>query len=189
MLKRIILILFLFSSFYLAQIKSNLELFIIASDSLGSILNEKFSASSFSLSVYAPENLIFLKNNFYSYFSSKGKLNPSSQKELIIVVDKVEVIYSDIEKTGFFGSYYTNRTIKLECNFTYKGDEIINDKVAINFTDKIEAGEIDKVENPNYSFTQGKKPNEPLLLSLTEPLIIIGAGAAAVILFFTVRSK
>jgi hypothetical protein len=55
--------------------------------------------------------------------------------------------------------------------------------------DSINVDDIKNFENSSFKFTQGTIPPEPFFTGLFEPVFALGTAAAAVILFFTVRSK
>ncbi|MDT3694956.1 MAG: hypothetical protein ROY99_01105 [Ignavibacterium sp.] len=105
-----------------------------------------------------------------------------------LVLDNSYVSYSEPEKDGMFGDFYTQRTIKLSGNYFISKNSEVKEFV---FTDNdiIKVDDIEELENRSYPFTHGDLPAEPFFSTLWEPIAAIGAAALTVILFFTVRSK
>lgn len=116
--------------------------------------------------------------------SAKGSEIPV----LSFTIDDARVSYSDPDRDGLFGDYFTEREVSLSGNYMLSGN---NELKTFNFvfTDNLNVENVDEVENPAYPFTQGNLPSEPFFSSIFEPVIAIGTAAVAVILFFTVRSK
>src|SRR5690606_12045168 len=105
-----------------------------------------------------------------------------------LVLDNSYVGYSEPEKDGLFGDFYTERTIKISGNYFISRNSEVKD---FGFTskDQVRVDDVDELENRSYPFTQGDLPPEPFFSTLWEPIVAIGAAAVTVILFFTVRSK
>jgi hypothetical protein len=57
------------------------------------------------------------------------------------------------------------------------------------YIDTIKVDDIKNLENISFKFTTGSLPPEPFFSGLFEPVFALGTAAAAVILFFTIRSK
>jgi hypothetical protein len=148
---------------------------------------------------------ISLELNFgidYSVFANRvrGKLLRSGDQvvseqiegrgvvKVNLVLDNSYVSYSEPEKDGMFGDFYTQRTIKLSGNYFISKNSEVKEFV---FTDNdiIKVDDIEELENRSYPFTHGDLPAEPFFSTLWEPIAAIGAAALTVILFFTVRSK
>ncbi|MCZ7609165.1 MAG: hypothetical protein M5U17_03270 [Ignavibacterium sp.] len=105
-----------------------------------------------------------------------------------LVLDNSFVGYSEPEKDGIFGDFFTQRTIKLSGNYFISKYSEVRDFVFTN-NDKIKVDDIEELENRSYPFTRGELPTEPFFSTFWEPVVAIGAAALTVILFFTVRSK
>lgn len=104
------------------------------------------------------------------------------------VVDNSFVGYSEPEKDGIFGDYFTKRTIQLSGNYFISNQSQVKD-FELSILDTINVEDVEYVENRSYPFTRGELPPEPFFSSLLEPIVAIGAAATVVILFFSVRSK
>ena len=140
--------------------------------------------------------------NDYSLFANqvRGKIlrqgieivGENSSHENIVsanfVLDYTFVGYTEPERDGIFGDFFTERTIELSGNYFISNNPQVEDfKFAVKDTINVE--DVENVENRSYPFTQGELPPEPFFSSLLEPIVAIGAAAVTVILFFSVRSK
>lgn len=177
------------------QSPSNLEVFYSLVD----------SASDMLIKDLGDAKKVNLELNFgidYSVFANqvRGKLlrngvqlvsNKNEGENFIrvnLVLDNSFVGYSEPEKDGLFGDFYTERTVRISGNyFISKNSEV--KEFSFTGKDRVLADEVDELENRSYPFTQGDLPAEPFFSTLWEPIAAIGAAAVTVILFFTVRSK
>jgi hypothetical protein len=98
------------------------------------------------------------------------------------------VRYTEPEKDGIFGDFFTERTIELSGNFFVSNQSQVKD-FTIAVKDTINVEDVEKVENRSYPFTRGELPPEPFFSSLLEPIVAVGAAAVIIILFFSVRSQ
>ena len=163
------------------------------------------SASNLLLKDLGNINKVKLELNLgtdYSLFANqiRGKLlkngkeivNDSSTGENIVnvnfVIDNSNVTYSNPERDGVFGDFFTERTIELSVNYLVASNQSLK---TFNLTSKdtINVKDVENVENRSYPFTQGELPPEPFFSSLLEPVVAIGAAAVIIVLFFSVRSK
>jgi hypothetical protein len=163
------------------------------------------SASTLLLKDLGDVKKVNLELNFgvdYSVFANqvRGKLlrngvqllsDNSEDKDFVrvnFVVDNSFVGYSQPEKEGFFGDFFTERTIELSGNYFISNQSQVKD-FNLSILDTINVEDVEYVENRSYPFTRGDLPAEPFFSSLLEPIVAIGAAATVVILFFSVRSK
>jgi len=192
---KLIFIFLLFQSTIFSQTISNLDQFYSLID----------SASNSLLKDLGDTKKVNLELNFgtdYSVFANqvRGKLlrngiqligENTEDKNYVrvnFVVDNSFVGYSDPEKDGIFGDFFTERTVELSGNYFISNNPQVKE-FKLTAKDTINVEEVEKVENRSYPFTQGDLPPEPFFSSLLEPIVAIGAAAVTVILFFTVRSK
>ena len=192
---KLIFIFLLFQSTIFSQTISNLDRFYTLID----------SASNNLLKDLGDAKKVNLELNFgtdYSVFANqvRGKLlrngiqlvgDNSDDKNFVrvnFVVDNSFVGYSDPEKDGIFGDFFTERTVELSGNYFISNNPQVKE-FKLTAKDTINVEDVEKVENRSYPFTQGDLPQEPFFSSLLEPIVAIGAAAVIVILFFTVRSK
>ena len=178
-----------------AQIITNLDRFYSAVDSASTLLlNDLGSTKEVKLDL----NL----GTYYSVFGNqiRGKLlkngikivnednsDPNAVK-VNFVLDECTVNYSEPERDGLFGDYFTERSIDVSGNYFISSKQKVSD-FNIAQKDKINVEDVEKVENRSYPFTHGELPAEPFFSSLLEPIVAVGAAAITVILFFSVRSK
>jgi hypothetical protein len=163
------------------------------------------SASTLLLKDLGDVKKVNLELNFgvdYSVFANqvRGKLlrngvqllsDNSEDKDFVrvnFVVDNSFVGYSEPEKDGFFGDFFTERTIELSGNYFISNQSQVKD-FNLSILDTINVEDVEYIENRSYPFTRGDLPPEPFFSSLLEPIVAIGAAATVVILFFSVRSK
>jgi hypothetical protein len=192
---RFLFFLLIFQATLYSQTVSNIDKFYSLVD----------SASNLLLKDLGNTNKVKLELNLgtdYSLFANqiRGKLLRNG-KEIVsdnqvgdnlvrvnFVIDNSKVTYSDPERDGIFGDFYTERTIGLSVNYLISSDQSLK---SFNLTSKdtINVKDVENVENRSYPFTQGELPPEPFFSSLLEPIVAIGAAAVIVILFFSVRSK
>jgi len=99
------------------------------------------------------------------------------------------VEYGEIFRDGWFGTHYVERFSTISGNYlhTFSGGE--KKEFEITNVDTIKVENIKILENDSFPFTKGTIPPEPFLSGVAEPIIAIGTAAAAVALFFIIRSK
>lgn len=192
-----IIIIFFIPVVSFSQPKSNLEILYSLNDSMANrILNE----------LPPGKNLVELKLNLgdtYSVFSnhinsvfvkSGNKIVEPVENELNlirinIVLDNAGVEYGEMERDGWFGDYFVNRTVFIKGNYFNSFSKNGLEEFYISTADTVKVEDIKDIENDSFPFTRGEIPPEPFFSSLLEPIIAIGTAAIAVILFFSVRSK
>ncbi|UCH64769.1 MAG: hypothetical protein JSW63_09075 [Ignavibacterium sp.] len=115
--------------------------------------------------------------------------NDTNLLEMNIVMDNAGVEYGELDRSGWFGDYYAPRTVFISGNyFTSNTANPLSDYF-ISVTDTIRVKDINTLENESFAFTRGQIPTEPFFSSIWEPVIAIGIAAAAIILFFSIRSQ
>ena len=85
------------------------------------------------------------------------------------------------------------RIVNLKYDFTIKS-ETSRDVIFLKYftetcEDTLNYENVNEVESSGYSFTKGKMPEETLFEKILVPGIAVVASAAAIILFFVIRSK
>ena len=131
-----------------------------------------------------------LKRMKYTVFisSSTAKREGAS---LDIGPVETRVRYGPAFRESFLGKRKTERTIEVAVSANIRnarGEVLFAGSLSRAFSDTIHVGDLPDLEIPSIPLTQGEPPEGGFFDSVLEPLIIIGASAVAVYLFFTVRS-
>jgi hypothetical protein len=188
----LLLISFLWKGTLLAQIKTNLEIFYSLADS---------SVTQFVAYSKPPTKIRVQLNNgdAYSVFNNQilGSLKTNG---IEIVKDKEDSLplfsysienaitqYTQIFRNGFLGAFMVNREITFKGNYFYSGTG--KKDFSYKYQDTVKVDDIKNLENTTSPFTNGALPPEPFFTGLFEPVVALGTAAAAIVLFFTVRSK
>lgn len=136
-----------------------------------------------------------LKPTVIDYFQQKNISISNSKKDSLIslnyFIEDIRVNYSNTFRDGLFGKYLAERKINLKGSYFLNQNDKVGQVNAFEFSniDTIPYNEISSLENIAYTFTTSKMPEEPFFSSLLEPVIVVGASAIAIYLFFTVRSN
>jgi hypothetical protein len=192
---RFLFFVFMLNSLINAQTESNLERFYSVVDSVSSmLLNDLGNSKQVKLEL----NL----GTYYSVFANKirGKLlkndvnilsddaSGSDKINVNLVIDDCNVEYSQPERDGLFGDFFTERMVRVSGNYFISTNPSLT-KFNIEKKDTIDVEDVEKVQNRSYPFTLGDLPAEPFFSSLWEPIVAVSAAAITIILFFSVRSK
>jgi hypothetical protein len=170
------------------QVKTNLEIMYSLLDSAASeVISESESLKTYSFEAGSTNRLFF--NRFITEMNSRNLVMiENGSPDLQFVIESTSVRYGEMFRKGFLGSFYVSRTINLNGNYLFMEGNRFKE-FSLVYSDSIEVDNIPEVENEFYPFTKGVIPPEPFFSSILEPVIAIGTTAAAVILFFTVRSR
>lgn len=190
--KTFILIVVLNFQIFPQETKTNLEVYYSLIDSSISLIKEKYNQINkpISLRISLPEGFNHFENNIKNSFSEKfNGLIKKNDSFIVYSLDELKVEYGKPYKTGFFGSHKTERKISISGSYAFEIEDIKVEKFNINFLDTVLVDEIPQLENYSFPFTQNEIPEESFFGSITEPIIVLSAAAAAIILFFTVRSN
>jgi hypothetical protein len=190
---RFLFFIFLLSYPLRAQSLSNLEKFYILVDSATSnLIYDLGNTNEAYLNLNLGEDFSVFSNQVRGKLLRSGikLLNDKSSSQIIIdfTIDDCVVSYGEPKRDGWFGDYYSERTVKLSGNYFITNLSQVKNFI-IEDSDIIKVEEVDKLENRSFPFTRGELPPEPFFSSLIEPIIVVGAAAITIILFFSVRSK
>ena len=89
------------------------------------------------------------------------------------------------------GRRHVTRTIDLELSYLLVAPDskVIADSTCTRrYDDRIRRADLDAIENETIPITQGERPKRGFLRRYAEPIVVAGATAVAVYLFFNVRS-
>lgn len=191
-LSKTLFFLLVFGSSIFAQTKTNLELFYTLIDSAAALIQSQNPGelNDVSLTLTLGNGYEVFRNRIYnSFLITDGSENISTNKNLFFTLDLAKIEYPDSYRDGFFGEFYTIRRASISGSYSLNTNPETGKSFTFLVADSITTHELQNVENYSYPFTVGVKPSEPFFSSLFEPVVAIGATAAAVILFFTIRSK
>lgn len=184
-----------------AQTQSNLEILyslvdsaaLNASENISSIVSEVNVTLDLGIYYTIFENRILSRLGQNGLKVTRGTNSTQKSHLLNFIIDNASVNYGDQKRDGFLGDFHVTRNITLSGNYllTSDAESSMNELKEFSFTfnDMVKVEDIEKLENRSFPFTQGTLPPEPFFSSILEPVIAVSAAAAAVILFFSVRSK
>jgi hypothetical protein len=179
------------------QTKSNLEVFYSLNDTLVNLIAEDIPQNNdkIILTLNLGDSYSIFSNHIKNGFIKTGKelfTNPPGElnlPEINIVFEEAKVKYGDMDRDGWFGDYFVPRTLFIKGNYLNTASNKGLQQFLISAIDTVNVEELESLKNNSFPFTKGNIPAEPFLSSVWEPVIAIGAAAAAIVLFFTVRSK
>jgi hypothetical protein len=187
--------LLIFQTILYSQTVSNIDKFYSLVDSASNLLLKDLgSAKKVKLELNLGTDYSLFANQIRGKLLKNGKeiisdnLLDDNIVNINFVIDNSNVTYSNPERDGIFGDFFTERTIELSVNYLISSNQSLK---SFNLTSKdtINVIDVENVENRSYPFTQGELPPEPFFSSLLEPIVAIGAAAVIIVLFFSVRSK
>jgi hypothetical protein len=179
--------LILYSGYSASQSRTNLEVFYSLVDSTISML--PVNPEEVSISVYTGSNML-LYNYIVEQLNNKySSLTVSEEGALLsYAVENAELTYGEIFRKKFLGDYYIERNFRLKGSLVSSAD-IRTVHFDLTETDTVKYDELHYLENSMHPFTRAQVPAEPFFQGLIEPVIAITTAAAAVVLFFVIRSK
>jgi hypothetical protein len=192
---RFLFFLLIFQTVLYSQTVSNIDKFYTLVDSASNLLLKDLgSAKKVKLELNLGTDYSLFANQIRGKLLRNGKeiVSDNSLDDNVVnvnfVIDNSNVTYSDPERDGIFGDFFTERTIDLSVNYLISSNQSLK---SFNLTSKdtINVKDVENVENRSYPFTQGELPPEPFFSSLLEPIVAIGSAAVIIVLFFSVRSK
>ncbi len=181
--------------------KTNLEIFrgeiasiaeeLVQKSNLRSERNLFVNVRSPDTSWAAPNSLLeALKRLNYNVF-----LSLAGERGKVAILDlgfvEARVRYGPAFREGLLGKRKTERTVStvISGNVRDAKDEIVfAGSLSRTFRDTVRVGELTELENPAIPFTRGEPPEGGFFDNVLEPLVLIGASAVVIYLFFTVRS-
>ena len=110
-----------------------------------------------------------------------------------IVVDDIDVVYSNPRQGGLFASGLLDRTVSVNVRARASRGELedpaVDARFASSLRDTIASTDVEAVETSYLPFTQGRVPQGGFFSTVLEPVVVLGTIAVAVLLLFTVRSS
>jgi hypothetical protein len=187
----------LISGIIFPQTKTNLEVLYSLNDSLVNLIAEDIPQNSdkIILTLNLGDSYSIFSNHIRSNFSKNGREISKNQQggfnfpEINIVLEEAGVEYGEMDRDGWFGDYFVQRTLSIKGNYFNANSNKGLQNFFITAIDTVKVEDLELLENNSFPFTKGNIPAEPFLSSVWQPVIAIGVAAAAIVLFFTVRSK
>jgi len=174
-----------------AQYYSNLQVFcnLVDSSAMRLVKENNLAGRKITVIKSLPPAYSYFGNQLAASISKYSGVILSDTSNAVQVeynIEEAKVSYGEMFRDGLFGSYNIEREILLKGNYS-SGHKVKTFQLA--FSDTLKYDDIRNCENPAYPFTQGEIPAEPFWSSLLEPAVVVGSAAAAIYLFFSVRSK
>ena len=192
-----LLLIFVFTSYSIAQQSTNLEQIFGLIDKSGVEITAalKSEYQKVGLKYNCPAEYKILEQRIEFAFSrSSINFNKNADTETAILnynLDKAGINYKKVFKDGWFGSMLVEREAVVSGTYVLenKGVFLSSEKFECTITDTIKKDDLSRLENLSLPFTKNEMPPEPFFSGLLEPVIAVGTAVVTVILFFTVRSK
>ena len=177
-----------------AQPKTNLDVFYILVDSSVNDFISKIpqAEDTLNLELNLGEGYSIFENKIIADLNSSGKFYGKKNNNAVqinYIINDAKTEYGEIFRDGFLGDYFISRKISLKGNYLIKDESSYLKEFNFASLDTLNYEEINYAEDESFPFTKGDIPSEPFFQGLLEPVVAIGAAAAAVILFFSIRSK
>ncbi len=122
-----------------------------------------------------------------------GTLDDSAEIIVELSDELIDVKYPGTETDNILGNKRVKREVTVRFNASVRDvrNNVQADKVTFSKTQKslFDADKLGSVEDSQFYFARAIVPDEPSTSKLLMPAIMIGVSAAAIILFFTIRSK
>jgi hypothetical protein len=174
------------------QTKSNLEVFdSLVDSSVTQFINTNNPPAKIKVEMNSGDVYSVFNNQLLGDLKAKGISSSVDKNDSLPVLsytmEKTFTQYTNIFRDGVLGPFLVQREISLKGNYLYS----LSGKKDFSFSsiDTVKVDDIKNLENASYKFTNGTLPPELFFTGLFEPVVALGTAAAAVILFFTVRSK
>jgi hypothetical protein len=174
------------------QSKTNLEVFYsLVDSSVNQFIKTNNPPAKIKVEMNSGDVYSVFNNQLLGDLKAKGISSSVDKNDSLPVLsytmEKTFTQYTNIFRDGVLGPFLVQREISLKGNYLYS----LSGKKDFSFSsiDTVKIDDIKYLENASYKFTNGTLPPEPFFTGLFEPVVALGTAAAAVILFFTVRSK
>lgn len=174
-----------------AQMKSNIE---IAEELIQKSVNElevEIDVEELTFKSNLTGEFKILENGFMNSAKSRFPASDFANENFHFSysIKNIKTKYENSFQKNLFGEFYCERKIILGGSWFASDSKTPLKNFSFASVDTISIQEIENVENRSIYFTRGEIPAVPIWSSIYEPIIVIGGAAAAVYLFFTVRSK
>lgn len=115
----------------------------------------------------------------------------SSYNKFKIRINTLKTAYPKFAKKKFLGEKTLLRKIyaDIDADLSLGNTPAKSEKIKVDYTDEIDYDDYLSLETSEYPFTKGRPPGVSDFETIIFPAMLVAVSAAAIILFFTIRSK
>ena len=132
------------------------------------------------------------RNNFREYKLQFNENSDSADFKIFLSNTEINTNYKKIYTDNVLGTKKLEREIEVKYDIKFTGKDSTEVIFVQNFNkiskDNIDLDKLEFSEDKRYSFSSSELPEENSVNQILFPAIIITVSAAAIILFFTIRS-
>lgn len=132
------------------------------------------------------------RNNFREYKLQFNENSDSADFKIFLSNTEINTNYKKIFTDNVLGTKKLEREIEVKYDIKFTGKDSAEIIFVQNFNkiskDNIDLDKLEFSEDKRYSFSSSELPEENSVNQILFPAIIITVSAAAIILFFTIRS-
>jgi hypothetical protein len=132
------------------------------------------------------------RNNFREYKLQFNENSDSADFKIFLSNTEINTNYKKIYTDNVLGTKKLEREIEVKYDIKFTGKDSAEVIFVQNFNkiskDNIDLDKLEFSEDKRYSFSSSELPEENSVNQILFPAIIITVSAAAIILFFTIRS-
>lgn len=132
------------------------------------------------------------RNNFREYKLQFNENSDSADFKIFLSNTEINTNYKKIFTDNVLGTKKLEREIEVKYDIKFTGKDSTEVIFVQNFNkiskDNIDLDKLEFSEDKRYSFSSSELPEENSVNQILFPAIIITVSAAAIILFFTIRS-
>ena len=132
------------------------------------------------------------RNNFREYKLQFNENSDSADFKIFLSNTEINTNYKKIYTDNVLGTKKLEREIEVKYDIKFTGKDSAEIIFVQNFNkiskDNIDLDKLEFSEDKRYSFSSSELPEENSVNQILFPAIIITVSAAAIILFFTIRS-
>jgi len=143
-----------------------------------------------------PEEIYFLdkiKQRFNGYKLFLNEKFDTSDYRITFSNIIIKPVYSNIKGSDITGNKLTGREIQVSYEYEIvrkeNNERLYSDRISKKIKDSFDSERINQIEDSRYNFTKGNLPEEEGLEKYLFPSIIVAVSAAAIIMFFSIRSN
>jgi hypothetical protein len=136
------------------------------------------------------EYVVFGDRLLAAFAETAGDPDPTGALTVTFTVTRASVLYGEPERESLLGDYRAPRALRFVGSFSIaRPDDVVVEEFSRVYRDRVRLDSLAGLATPGVAFTDSPVPPEPLFSSVLEPVAVLGASAAAVWLFFSVRDE